>query len=242
MAYETLHERLGGPIKTSLKKELNISNDHALPRIEKVVVSVGINKSKMDSKDVHAYIAESLAQITGQKPVFTKARKAISNFKTRQDMVVGAMVTLRGRRMEDFLDRLISYTLPRIRDFRGLKPKLDGQGNYSIGLKDHSIFVEIPPADAKQLFGMQIQVKTTTQSNDEALALLTQIGFPFIKKSQPSQVEQEKAKQAEAKKEAEEAAMPAQEESKNEKAPAEDKPATEAAEERAEESETDTAK
>ena len=191
MAYDSLHKRLAGPITKALKEELNISNVHALPRIEKVIVSTGINKSKTDSKEMQAYIAESLGLITGQAPVMTKAKKAISNFKTRTGMVVGSMVTLRGEKMEQFLDRLISYALPRIRDFRGLKAKLDGQGNYSIGLKDHSIFPEVPPVDAKQIFGLQIQIKTTTNSDEEARALLKQIGMPF----KPEVKQEEKAKE-----------------------------------------------
>ena len=128
---------------------------------------------------MQAYIIETLGIITGQQPILTKARKAISNFKTRQGNVVGAMVTLRGPQMEVFLDRLISYILPRIRDFRGLNTKLDGQGNYSIGLRDHSIFPEVPPVDAKQIFGLQIQIKTTATNDDAARALLKQIGVPF---------------------------------------------------------------
>lgn len=179
MAYATLHDRLKGDIAKAVSKELNVKNAHALPRIEKVVVNVGINKSKMDSKEMHAYVEESLMKITGQKPVFTKARKAISNFKTRQGLVVGAMVTLRGKKMEEFLDRLLSYALPRIRDFRGLPTKLDGKGNYAIGLRDHSIFPEVPPPDAKQIFGLQVQVTTTAKDNASAMALLKAMGFPF---------------------------------------------------------------
>ena len=179
MAYDTLQTRLKGPIVTALKDELKIKNIHALPKLEKVVVSVGINKSKMDSKEMQAYIIETLGLITSQQPVLTKAKKAISNFKTRQGNVVGAMVTLRGPQMEVFLDRLISYILPRIRDFRGLNTKLDGQGNYSIGLRDHSIFPEVPPVDAKQIFGLQIQIKTTADNDEAARALLKQIGVPF---------------------------------------------------------------
>jgi len=179
MAYDTLHKRLRGPIHTALKDELKIKNPNALPRLEKVVVSVGINKTKMDSKEMQAYIVESLALITGQKPVMTLSKKAISNFKTRKGMVVGAMVTLRGKKMEEFLDRLISYVLPRIRDFRGLPTKLDGHGNYSIGIKDHTIFPEIPPVDAKQIFGLQIQITTTAKNDNEARVLLQKMHVPF---------------------------------------------------------------
>lgn len=191
MAYATLHSRLHGDIAKKLAKDLNIKNVHAVPRLEKVVVSVGINKSKMDNKEMHAYIADTLALITGQKPVFTKAKKAISNFKTREGMIVGAMVTLRGKQMEEFLDRLLSYTLPRIRDFRGLPHKLDGHGNYSIGIRDHSIFPEVPPPDARQIFGMQIQIATTAENDDQALALLTEMGMPFRHKKKEEKIEAE---------------------------------------------------
>jgi len=182
MTYVTFHERLNGPVIETLKKELRIKNIHALPRIEKVMVNVGINKSKMDSKEMHAYILESIGKITGQQPIKTKARKAISNFKTREGMVVGSMVTLRGKKMEDFLDRLISYSLPRIRDFRGLSTKMDGHGNYSLGIRDHSIFAEIEPPDAREIFGMQIQITTTAIDDEQGMALLKAIGVPFKRK------------------------------------------------------------
>lgn len=178
-AYVTLHDRLRGPVRDALKKELGIENIHALPRIEKIIVNVGINKSKMDSKELHEYIGDSLARITGLKPVYTRARIAISNFKTRKGLVVGAKVTLRGRRMEEFLDRLVSIALPRIRDFRGLPTRLDGKGNYAIGLKDHTIFPEIAPPEAGKIFGMQIQISTTAGADAPAMALLKLIGIPF---------------------------------------------------------------
>jgi large subunit ribosomal protein L5 len=177
--YVSLHDRLRGPIRAALLQELKVANTHALPSIEKVVVNVGINKTKMDSKELHEYIAESLGKITGQKPVFTRARVAISNFKTRKGLVVGAMVTLRGRRMEEFLDRLLSIALPRIRDFRGLSSKLDGLGNFAIGLRDHTIFPEISPPEAGRIFGMQIQISTTAKNDRDAMALFKQIGVPF---------------------------------------------------------------
>lgn len=184
--YATLHDRLRGPIREALKEQLKISNIHALPKIEKVIVNVGINKSKMDSKELHAYIGESLGIITGLKPVYTKARIAISNFKTRQGLVVGAKVTLRGKRMEEFLDRLLSTALPRIRDFRGLPTRLDGQGNYAIGLKDHSIFPEIAPPEPSKIFGMQIQISTNAKNDAAAMALLKLIGMPFKPSSKRS--------------------------------------------------------
>lgn len=156
-----------------------MKNIHALPRLDRVVVNVGINKSKMDGKELQEYIVDCMSRITGQKPVRRTARKAISNFKIREGNVVGVMVTLRGKQMEDFLDRLVSYVLPRIRDFRGIPAKLDGHGNYALGLKEHSVFPEIPPSDAFKTFGLQIQVTTTAKNDEEGKLLLKQIGFPF---------------------------------------------------------------
>lgn len=179
MSYATLHDRLRGPIANNLRKALGISNVHALPRLEKIIVNVGINKSKMEGKEMHEYIAESLRKITGQKAVFCRARKAISNFKTRKGLVVGAMVTLRGRAMEEFLDRLLSFVLPRVRDFRGLPSKCDGQGNYAIGIRDHTIFPEASSTDITKVFGMQIQLKTTAKTDERAKIFLKEMGFPF---------------------------------------------------------------
>ncbi len=179
MTYVSLHDRLRGPIAKSLMTKLGKKNVYTLPKIVKIVVNVGINKTKMDSKEFHEYIADTLALITGQKPVFRLARKAISNFKTREGIIVGAMVTLRGRKMEEFLDRLVSYVLPRIRDFRGLPTTMDGHGNYAIGLKDHTIFPELPPVEAGRIFGMQIQITTNAGADEPARLLLKEIGMPF---------------------------------------------------------------
>lgn len=177
--YESLHDRLRGPVAEALKKDLKVTNIHALPRIEKVTVNVGINRAKMDTKESHEFVAQCLAKITGQKAVHTRSRKAISNFKIREGLVVGAVVTLHGRRMEEFLDRFLSYVLPRIRDFRGVTTKLDGHGNYAIGLKDHTIFPEVPPADAGKIFGMQVQITTNAKTDESARALLKHMGVPF---------------------------------------------------------------
>jgi len=177
--YESLHDRLRGPIAEALKKELKVTNIHALPRITKVTVNVGINRAKMDNKESYEFVGQCLSKITGQKAVFTKARKAISNFKIRQGLTVGAVVTLHGRSMEEFLDRLLSYILPRIRDFRGVTSKLDGHGNYAIGLKEQSIFPEVPPTDAGKLFGLQIQITTDAKTDEPARALLKHMGMPF---------------------------------------------------------------
>lgn len=188
MVYRSLHDRLRGDVAEKLMKELQLRNRYALPRVTKVVVSTGITAGKSEGKELQEYIAESLARITGQRPIFTKARKAIANFKIRKGSIVGAVVTLRGKCMEAFIDRLVSYALPRVRDFRGLRPRFDGHGNYSIGIRDHSVFPEVPPPDVGKIFGLQVQLTTTARSDTEGRALLEAIGFPFVKeKSTKSQ-------------------------------------------------------
>jgi large subunit ribosomal protein L5 len=181
MAFAPLQDRLKGPIAEGLKSKLGKQNLYALPRIEKVTVNVGINKTKMESREMHEYIADSLKLITGQQPVFCTARIAISNFKIREGSIVGAMVTLRGKAMYAFLDKLLHVALPRVRDFRGVTTKLDGHGNYSIGLREHTVFPEVPPPDAGKIFGLQITITTTADSDDEARELFRAIGMPFRK-------------------------------------------------------------
>lgn len=182
MVYSSLHDRLRTHIPTLLKKELGKKNVFALPRIEKIIVSTGINRQKMEGKEWQEYVMQTLARITGQRPIFREAKKAISNFKTRQGLVVGAMVTLRGRKAEAFLDRFLSFALPRVRDFRGIPGRLDGHGNYSIGVRDQSIFPEVPPPEAGRIFGLQVQIVTTGKTDQEAMALFRTIGFPFREK------------------------------------------------------------
>jgi large subunit ribosomal protein L5 len=179
MAYATLHQRLRGEIAEKLKKDLSISNMHALPKLQKVIVNVGINRSKMEGKEMQEFIVDALQKITGQKPVLRLSKKAISNFKIRKGLVVGAMVTMRGKHMEEFVDRLVSYILPRIRDFRGLPTKLDGHGNYAIGLRDQTVFPELPVTDVQRTFGMQIQFTIKAEDDAQARALLKAIGMPF---------------------------------------------------------------
>jgi large subunit ribosomal protein L5 len=181
MSYTSLHDRLRGPIATALKQELGIKNIHALPRLQKVVLNVGINRSKMEGKEIQEYVVDCLSRMTGQKPVLRTSRLAISNFKIRKGLVVGATVTLRGKQMEAFLDRLVSYVLPRIRDFRGIPTKLDGQGNYALGLREHTVFPEIPNVDVQKSFGLQIQVTMKAKNDEQGRALLKHIGFPFRK-------------------------------------------------------------
>ena len=180
MAYASLHDRLRGPIAAALQRELTVANRHALPQIEKITVNVGINHSKMEGKEFVEHIADVLSRITGQKPSLRLARKSIANFKIREGVIVGAMVTLRGRRMEGFLDRLLHVVLPRTRDFRGLSPLFDGHGNYALGIPDYSVFPEVPPPpDVRKLFGLQVQVTTTAGNDAQACTLLRAVGFPF---------------------------------------------------------------
>lgn len=180
--YTPLKKRLSGPIAKSLISELGIKNVHALPKVDKVIVNVGLNQRRFSSKEMQQFIADSVATVTGQRPSFRKSRKSISNFNIREGMIVGLAVTLRGQQMYNFLDRLVHYALPRVRDFRGLPIKLDGRGNYSIGIKDQSIFPELPAPEASKIFGMQIQISTTAKNDEQAIALLKSIGFPFRRK------------------------------------------------------------
>ena len=166
-------------IKGELKKEFSYQNVMQVPRLDKVVLNIGVGEAVNDSKKVKA-AASDLGLIAGQRPVITKARKSIAAFKLREGMPVGAKVTLRKNRMYEFLDRLVNIALPRVRDFRGLSPKsFDGRGNYSMGLKEHIIFPEIDYDKVEDVLGMDIIVCTTAQSDDEARALLKGLNFPF---------------------------------------------------------------
>jgi len=150
-----------------------------VPRLEKIVLNMGIGEAVNDRKKVDAAAAD-LALIAGQKPVITNARKSIATFKVREGQAIGCKVTLRKARMYEFLDRLVNIALPRVRDFRGLNPKsFDGRGNYSLGIKEHTIFPEIDYDKAQDMWGMDITVCTTAKNDDEARALLTAFNFPF---------------------------------------------------------------
>lgn len=175
----TLKERYQQEVVPMLKKELDITNIHAVPKVTKVVVSVGLSQGIKDPKVLET-VEQTLVRITGQKPVKTKAKKAISNFKVREGMVVGMMVTLRGQRMWDFLTRLTQTTFPRIRDFRGVSPKvMDKQGNATFGFREHIAFPEIRADEVERLHGLQITVATTAGDRKVGLKLLTSLGFPF---------------------------------------------------------------
>jgi large subunit ribosomal protein L5 len=166
-------------VRPKLMKDFNFSNPFQVPKIEKIVLNVGLGEAPKNPKLLESIVAE-LTQIAGQKPVVTRARKAISNFGLRQGMPIGASVTLRGARMYEFLDRFVNAAVPRIRDFRGLPTRsFDGRGNYSIGVKEQMIFPEIDYDKVQKIHGMDIVFVTTTAKDNEAYALLRELGMPF---------------------------------------------------------------
>ena len=166
-------------IKQSIAKELGITNAMAIPKIEKIVINMGLGEATQNVKIMDPLVAD-LAAIAGQKPVTTKAKKSIAQFKVREGMPIGAMVTLRGDTMYEFLDRLVSIALPRVRDFRGVSSKsFDGRGNYTLGLRDQLIFAEIDYAKVDKLKGMNVTIVTTARDDNGARALLKAFGMPF---------------------------------------------------------------
>ncbi len=166
-------------ILPALMKELGLDNPMATPKLEKVVINMGVGEATQNAKVLDPAVTE-LGQITGQKPVVTKAKKSIAAFKVREGMPIGAMVTLRGDRMYEFLDRLMNVALPRVRDFRGVSTKsFDGRGNYTLGLRDQLIFPEIDYAKVEKMKGMNVTIVTTARSDDHARALLKHLGMPF---------------------------------------------------------------
>jgi large subunit ribosomal protein L5 len=179
-AYEPrLKSDYRGRIRAAMKEKFSYSNEMQIPRLEKIVINMGIGEAVADSKKTQAAMKD-LAAIAGQKPVATKARTSIAGFKLREGMVIGAKVTLRKDRMYEFLDRLITIALPRVKDFRGLKPtSFDGRGNYALGLREHIVFPEINYDEIDQMWGMDVVVCTTAPTDDEARALLTEFQFPF---------------------------------------------------------------
>ncbi|KSB89554.1 50S ribosomal protein L5 [Caulobacter vibrioides] len=167
-------------IRAALKEQFGYTNEMQIPKLDKIVLNMGIGEAVADSKKAQLALKE-LEAIAGQKPVATKARKSIAGFKLREGMVVGAKVTLRKDRMFEFLDRLVTIALPRVKDFRGLNGKsFDGRGNYAMGLKEHLVFPEINYDQIEQIWGMDIIVCTTAKSDQEAKALLKEFQFPFV--------------------------------------------------------------
>jgi large subunit ribosomal protein L5 len=166
-------------IRKALQEQFGYDNEMQVPRIDKIVLNMGVGEATADSKKP-SIAAEDLAMIAGQKAVVTRARNSIAGFKVRENMPIGAKVTLRKERMYEFLDRLVNIALPRVRDFRGLNPKsFDGRGNYAMGIKEHIVFPEINYDKVDQIWGMDVIVCTTAKTDDEARALLKAFNFPF---------------------------------------------------------------
>jgi large subunit ribosomal protein L5 len=167
-------------VAPALQKELNLKNPMQVPRLTKIVVNMGLGEAVRDPKVLEA-AAEDMAKITGQKPVLTAAKKSIATYKLREGMNIGCMVTLRRENMWEFYDRLVNLALPRVRDFRGVATKMDGRGNYSLGLKEQIIFTEIDYDKVDKLRGLNITFVTTAQNDEQCKALLTHLGMPFRK-------------------------------------------------------------
>jgi large subunit ribosomal protein L5 len=174
-----LKERYNKEIRPALQKELGLDNLMAVPRLEKIVLNMGLGEATQNVKIMDPLVAD-LASVAGQKPVTTKAKKSIAAFKVREGMPIGAMVTLRGDIMYEFLDRLVSIALPRVRDFKGVSTKsFDGRGNYTLGMRDQLIFPEVDYARVDKLKGMNVTIVTTAKDDNQARALLRQFGIPF---------------------------------------------------------------
>jgi large subunit ribosomal protein L5 len=176
-----LKKKYAEEIRAKLKEEFGYTNDMQIPKLDKVVINMGVGEAVSDSKKIKTALAE-MEKIAGQKPVATKARKSIAGFKLREDMTIGCKVTLRRDQMFEFLDRLTNIALPRVKDFRGLNGKsFDGRGNFAMGIKEQLVFPEISYDEIDDIRGMDIIVCTTAKTNDEARSLLAQCGFPFKK-------------------------------------------------------------
>jgi len=176
-----LAEKYKSEVVPALTKEFGYTSVMAVPRVKKIVVNMGVGEAIADAKLLDQ-AADELATITGQKPSITRARKSIANFKLRAGMAIGCRVTMRGRRMYEFLDRLMNLAMPRVRDFRGAPPRaFDGRGNYTLGIRDQLIFPEINYAKVQKVKGMNVCVVTTAKTDEEARALLTHLGMPFRK-------------------------------------------------------------
>ncbi|MFA6098780.1 MAG: 50S ribosomal protein L5 [Patescibacteria group bacterium] len=165
----------------AIKEKLGLKNSMAVPKILKVIINCGLNQNNKDEKFSDTVVS-TLTRISGQKPVLTKAKKSISAFKIRAGAIVGVMVTLRGQRMYDFVDKLVNITLPRVRDFQGIPQKsVDQRGNLSIGFKEHVVFPEIRSDEVERIHGLEVVISTSAQSHDQGVALFTLLGFPFKK-------------------------------------------------------------
>ncbi len=176
-----LRQKYRDDIMAKLKDELGYTNVHQIPKIEKISINMGLGEAVQNSKILEG-ATKQLAMMTGQKPIITRARKSIAGFKLREGMPIGCKVTLRRDRMYEFLDRLITIALPRVRDFRGISPKgFDGRGNYTLGVKEQIIFPEINYDNVDKILGLNITIVTSAQTDDESRRLLTHFGMPFRK-------------------------------------------------------------
>ena len=176
-----LKEMYSKEVRKKIADEFKIKNPMALPKIEKVVINMGVGEAIQNAKLLDS-ASDELSTITGQKPVITRAKKSIASFKLREGQAIGTMVTLRGEKMYEFLDRLINIALPRVRDFRGVPSKsFDGRGNYTLGIRDHLIFPEIDPVKVDKSKGMNITIVTTAPNDEQARFLLRELGMPFGK-------------------------------------------------------------
>ena len=174
-----LRKQYAETVRAALKEEFGYKNDMQIPKLDKIVLNMGVGEAVSDTKKVRAAAAD-LAQIAGQRPVITKAKKSIAGFKVREEMPLGAKVTLRRDKMYEFLDRLVTVAMPRVRDFRGVNPKsFDGRGNFALGLKEHIVFPEISFDKVEQVWGMDIVICTTAKTDAEAKALLKHFNMPF---------------------------------------------------------------
>lgn len=176
---KTLYEE---NLRSGLKEEFGFGNDNEIPKLDKIVINIGVGETTQDSKRIKGAVAD-LTLIAGQKPVITRAKKSIAQFKLREGMPIGCKVTLRGARMYEFLDRLVNIAMPRIRDFRGISPKsFDGRGNYALGIKEQIIFPEIEYDKVDKIRGLDVVICTTAKEDEHALALLKGFNFPFKEK------------------------------------------------------------
>lgn len=176
-----LKEKYLKKISIQLKKELNLKNNHQVPKLNKVVLNVGFGK-RFKEKDFVDGVENALKKITGQKPKMNPAKKSVSAFKIREGNIIGASVILRGKRMYDFVEKLVNITFPRVRDFRGIDPKnIDKTGNLTIGFKEHVAFPEIGVEDLDKIFGLELSIDTSAKNKEEAFALFKELGFPFKK-------------------------------------------------------------
>lgn len=179
-----LQKKYNEEVKTALQKKLGIKNSMAIPRLQKIVINMGIKDALADKKNVERAV-EVLTQIAGQKPKVTKAKQSIATFKLREGDKIGVMVTIRGNRMFDFMEKLIGVVLPRLRDFRGIKrTSFDTRGNYTLGLSEFTVFPEIDPGSVDRVQGLEVCINTSAKDAKEGLALLEALGMPFAKEKQ----------------------------------------------------------